>query len=214
MSNLTTLDGIVAFSSGPASVWNNTTQIIPQGVYCYESDTQKAKIADGTHLYTALPYHVGAIGPLGFGEGVQNDGSGNLTLTLADGSLTLSSQGIAVNPTDIIYAVNQIGSQSSGTINLNRALNVWHSITVAGAITIAFENWPATGNYAEIDIELTNGGSASVTLPVINWLDSNGSGQTSTTLSGAGITLQTSGVDFLKIWSLDGGNTFYGKAVR
>jgi hypothetical protein len=86
-------------------------------------------------------------------------------------------------------------------------------ITVTGAHTLnAVTNWPPTGNLGEVLLELTNGASSVVTWPTINWVKSDGT--TTTTFSSNGVTLQTSGTDFILLWSRNEGTTVYGKVMR
>ena len=86
-------------------------------------------------------------------------------------------------------------------------------ITVTGAFTLnPVTNWPSTGKLGEVMLELTNGASSAVTWPTINWVKIDGS--FTTTFSSNGVTLQTSGTDFILLWTRDGGTTVYGKVMR
>lgn len=53
--------GLTSLSAGTAAAWAATTVAIPAGVMCYETDTKKAKVGDGTSLYSALPYLIDAV---------------------------------------------------------------------------------------------------------------------------------------------------------
>lgn len=55
-TTFTTQKGISALSFGTAALWAASTVIIPAGVPCFESDTGKMKVGNGTALYSALPY--------------------------------------------------------------------------------------------------------------------------------------------------------------
>ena len=58
MENLIPVTGLTTISVGTSTAWAATNVPIPSGVYCYESDTGKAKIGDGATLFSNLPYHV------------------------------------------------------------------------------------------------------------------------------------------------------------
>jgi hypothetical protein len=64
----------------------------------------------------------------------------------------------------------------------------------------------------ELFIEGVNLGAATITWPSINWITSTGA--TTTTFSLNGVTLQTSGTDWVLLWTRDAGTTIYGKVVR
>lgn len=81
-----------------------------------------------------------------------------------------------------------------------------------GTVSLALTDWPAGGNLGEILIEGVNLGAASITWPTINWIKSDGSMVTS--FGSSGVTLRSSGIDFILIWTRDGGTTLYGKVVR
>ena len=81
-----------------------------------------------------------------------------------------------------------------------------------GAQTLSITNWPPTGNLGELLIEGVNLGAATITWPTINWIKSDGT--TTTTFSSNGVTLQSSGTDWVLLWTRDAGTTIYGKVVR
>ena len=102
------------------------------------------------------------------------------------------------------------GGVGSGTVTFDASASQKQKLTVGGALTVAFSNWPASGIYGEVEIELVNGGS-NVTWPTVNWL--KGDGSSSTTFSDLGVTLQSSGANFVVVWSTDGGTTLRGCAA-
>ncbi len=111
------------------------------------------------------------------------------------------------------YATTDKGTVSTGTVTFNRSTGgSWQRLQVGGALTIAVSNWPTSGQFGDLTIELVNGASAAITWPTVNWIKSDGT--LTTTFSSNGVTLQTSGVDFVILWSRDGGSTIYGKIVR
>lgn len=81
-----------------------------------------------------------------------------------------------------------------------------------GAQTLSITNWPPSGNMGDLLIEGVNLGAATITWPSINWVKSDGT--VTTTFSSNGVTLQSSGTDFVILWTKDAGTTIYGKVVR
>ena len=102
----------------------------------------------------------------------------------------------------------------SGTTNALDYVNGSHQRWApnTGAQTLSITNWAPTGNLAELLIEGVDLGAATITWPTINWITSNGS--TTTVFSSNGVTLQTSGTDWILLWTRDAGTTIYGKVVR
>lgn len=106
---------------------------------------------------------------------------------------------------------NQItdkGTVSSGTVTFDRADGQYQKLTVGGALTAAFTHWPPAGIAGQFILELVNG-STNVTWPTIHWF--KGDGTSDTTLANIGVTLQTSGTNFIHVWSTNAGSTLYGK---
>lgn len=82
----------------------------------------------------------------------------------------------------------------------------------SGTVTLSISNWPPSGNLGELLIEGVNLGAATITWPTINWIKSDGT--TTTTFSSNGVTLQSSGIDWVVLWTRDAGTTIYGKIIR
>lgn len=78
------------------------------------------------------------------------------------------------------------------------------------ALTVS--NWPPSGNLGELLIEGVNLAAAPASFSGINWVKSDGT--VTTTFASSGVTLQTSGTDFILLWTRDAGTTTYGKVVR
>jgi hypothetical protein len=116
----------------------------------------------------------------------------------------------ALNVGGTTFDTTDKGSVGSGTVTFTVSDDAKQKLTVTGALTIAFAGWPTTGNYAECEIELVNGGT-NVTWPTVNW--AVGDGTTSTTFADTGITLASSGTNHVVVWSTDGGTTLYGVAA-
>lgn len=68
--------------------------------------------------------------------------------------------------------------------------------TISGDTTFTISNWPTSGNAGSFILELTNGGSATITLPTGSKLP-----------GGTAFTLTASGKDILGAYSHDGGTT-------
>lgn len=82
----------------------------------------------------------------------------------------------------------------------------------SGTVTLSVSNWPPSGNLGELLIEGVNLGAATITWPTVNWIKSDGT--TTTTFASNGVTLQSSGTDFVILWTRDAGTTIYGKIIR
>lgn len=116
--------------------------------------------------------------------------------------------GGAVTPT---YTFNNKGS-SSGNVIINLADGNMQSFQPTASVTLSITGWPAAGKMGELLLELVNGAAFGITWPSINWIKSDGT--TTTNFSNSGVTLQTTGTDFIMLWTRDGGTTVYGKVVR
>ena len=104
------------------------------------------------------------------------------------------------------------GTVSTGTVTFDYSQGAHQRLQVGGALTIAVNGWAPTDNNSTLLIELVNGSSAAITWPTINWVKSDGT--TTTSFASNGVTLQTSGTDFIVLWTRDAGTTVYGKVVR
>jgi hypothetical protein len=107
------------------------------------------------------------------------------------------------------------GTQTTGTQTFDYTGGSLQRMQVGGALTIAFSNFPPSGNMGMLQMELVNGGSATVTWPTVNWIKSDGTFTTSisTYLTDVGRTLQSSGTDFFIFWTRNAGTTVYGKLL-
>lgn len=94
----------------------------------------------------------------------------------------------------------------------NGSMQRW-APTAASNPTLTINNWPPSGQLGELLIEGVNLGAAgTITFPTTNWVKIDGTFTTSP--SAAGITLQSSGIDFIFLWTRDGGTTIYAKVIR
>lgn len=105
----------------------------------------------------------------------------------------------------------------SGTTNtldyINGSAQRWAPNT--GAQTLSITNWPPSGNLGEMLIEGVNLGTSTITWPTINWIQPSGAVTTSigTYLTAISRTLQSSGTDWVLLWTRDAGTTIYGKIL-
>jgi hypothetical protein len=152
------------------------------------------------------------------GIGTYNSGTNAIArttiLTSSTGTIVSFSGGIKTlicGFASQLYANVQVsdGTATSGTKTLDASLYS-HKLTVGGAFTFAVSNWGPTGTLSEIEIELVNGASSTITWPTVNWV--KGDGTVSTTFSTMSVTLATSGTNTVMLWTTNGGTTVYGKA--
>ena len=101
---------------------------------------------------------------------------------------------------DYAMEVNALGNiTTTATIDLENG-NV-HTATVTGTVTLTFSNPIASGDATSFVLELTNGGSSTVTFPAaVDWE------------GGTAPTLTAAGVDILVFYTRDGGTTWHGIA--
>lgn len=101
-------------------------------------------------------------------------------------------------------------SNTTSALNyVNGSVQRW---APSGTVSLTLSNWPPSGNLGELLIEGINLGAATITWPTINWITITGA--TTTTFASNGVILQTSGTDWVFLWTRDGGTTIYGKVVR
>jgi hypothetical protein len=103
------------------------------------------------------------------------------------------------------------GTVTSGTSTFDASVAAEQRLQVGGNLTIAYSNWPASGTYGEVEIQLVNGSAFTITWPTVHWMV--GDGTNSTTFSAMGVTLAASGTNWVAVWTTDGGTTLYGRAV-
>jgi hypothetical protein len=135
-----------------------------------------------------------------------NDGNSLQWVETRNGSL-IGPQG----PTGPSQNLTPYTSANTGAFNLsNSNYQIW--AVTGGNYTVSFTNWLASGQLTELLIEAQNvqSSGAVITWPTINWIKSDGS--LTTTFSQSGIVLTN--LDFILIWSRDGGTTIYGKVIR
>ena len=107
----------------------------------------------------------------------------------------------------------------SGAISINVLNGNVQKITLMGAATFSLTGWDTANVFSEVLLELGNGGNVGITWPTIKWLlPTTGATAVSfsaylTAIGRTSGALQVSGIDFIYLWSTDGGVTIYGKVL-
>ncbi len=109
------------------------------------------------------------------------------------------------------------GNSSTTTQTFDYTAGSHQKVTATGNHTIALSNFPPTGNLGQILLEYANAGAYTLTFPTINWIKPDGTTTTSIATYLAAntgrVALQSSGTDFILLWSRDAGTTVYGKLI-
>ena len=117
---------------------------------------------------------------------------------------------------DVGYVYVDKGDSGTATQTIDVAAGTHQRIRATGNFTIAFFNWPATGNTGEVLLELAHDGTArSITFPTgCRFVKYDGS--VTTTFSETLINLQSAdgAIDWLYFWTRDAGTTLYCKVIR
>ncbi|MEL7893523.1 hypothetical protein [Vreelandella neptunia] len=132
------------------------------------------------------------------------DGAGNLVVRNVDTDVAAH---LASGVETITFDAVDKGTISTGTVSFDVQAATKQKLTVGGALTIALTNKPT--NDWELEVDLTNGGSAAITFPTVNWLI--GDGTTSTVFADMGVTLNAAGANTLLFWGAGAGDV-YGRA--
>lgn len=87
----------------------------------------------------------------------------------------------------------------SGSTSIDLSAADFQVATISGDTTFSFSGWPSSGKVEHVELEIHDGGSATVSWPsAIKWD------------GGSEPALQTSGVDVVVLYSRDGGTTIRG----
>ena len=109
------------------------------------------------------------------------------------------------------------GNSSTTTQTFDYTAGSHQKVTATGNHTIALSNFPPTGNLGELLLEYANAGAYTLTFPTINWIKPDGTTTTSIAtylaVNTGRVALQSSGTDFILLWSRDAGTTVYGKLI-
>jgi hypothetical protein len=119
---------------------------------------------------------------------------------------------------DTGYPVFDKGNSGTATQTYDYTQGSIQTATATGSHTVAFSNFPPTGNLGELLFILTNGGAFTVTWPgSILWMKPDGTTTSSISVylaANSGRTaLQTSGVDQFFFWTRNAGAIVYGKLI-
>lgn len=116
--------------------------------------------------------------------------------------------------TNLRYTRGDSGTISGGTWAIDYSLGpVVRAQAGANITSISTSNWPTTGTAGHLRLICVNFGAYTITFPSAwNWIKTDLS--TTTTFSGLGITLPSSGPCFIDLFTVDGGTTVYASIVR
>ena len=154
------------------------------------------------------------------------NGSSNLTFTKSTNTLTAANAAFSGNVSftananhndayliraflvDHGYQYYNAGNSAA----LDFTNGPYQRVAITGTHTLSVSNWPPSGVLGEMMLEGVNLGAATLNAGNVNWIKSDGT--TTNVFSSSGYTLQTSGIDFILMWTRDAGTTRYGKVVR
>jgi hypothetical protein len=179
---------LIQFRRDAAANWTAANPTLAQGEVGIELGTNNMKIGDGIAAWNVLPYAFNlpvfptfptfpASGLVGISE----------TQTITNKTLTT----IALYETKVALPAN----------NINLATGNYFTKTISGATTFTVSNTPASGLVGEFILDLTNGGSSTITWWGVKWV------------SGTAPTLTTSGRDVLGFFTHDNGSTWTGLVI-
>jgi hypothetical protein len=137
------------------------------------------------------------------------DGS-NIWICTTSGSTTTAVWSMQTTQ-NLMTPVKNLGTVSSGTVNVLRSNAPVQQLIAGGPLTLTIGGFIA--GYNDLVLELTNGGSTTITWPSnINWVTSTGA--VTNSFSAYGVQLQSAGTDFIAFWTPDGGTTIFAKVIR
>lgn len=113
------------------------------------------------------------------------------------------------------FSLKYKDSAASGALDYhNGSYQRW--APAVGAQSLSVANWPPAGELGTLTIEGVNLGAATITTTFTGkYIKNDGTFATTTSLNANnGTTLQVSGIDFVVLWTRDGGATVYVKIVR
>lgn len=145
------------------------------------------------------------------------DGSGNITVgAITDPNKLDRVSGIAQGI--LLTFLSQ--TISTGAVTFNKTAADVNAVTFSGsgAVTWTLSGWPASGIYAELQVEVLNGSLRTHTFPAaVKWVNPDGTTTTSfstyLTNQRGTTNFQVGGVDFVVFWTRDGGTTIYGRIM-
>lgn len=152
----------------------------------------------GTNVFSQIDFKTYRRKTAGAGTTDPSGDATNWALVAGGGDVTLGGTQTLTNKTITLVAGFET-KVAVGANNINLATGNFFTKTISGATTLTVSNVPSTGTTASFILELTNGGSATVTW----WTGVKWAGGTAPTLTAAG-------VDILGFYTHDGGTTWNG----
>lgn len=209
-----TLTVVRAQESTSAATWPAATRV-EMRLTAGSMESKQDALVSGTNIKTVNGNSLLGSGNLAVGDVTQTGAQTLTNKTWGAGTTLSATLGGGDNLVQrVMLQDTGWDFHDSGATNaldfVNGSCQRWAPNTGAQTLTIA--NWPPTGNLGELLIEGVNLGAATITWPTINWVKSDGT--TTTSFASNGVTLRTSGVDWVLLWTRDAGTTIYGKVVR
>ena len=190
-----------------AANWTSVNPILAQGELGVETDTDKFKVGDGVTAWNSLDY---LIDPATYVTLTGTQTLTNKTIAFADNTLTdvvgLTATQTLTNktltspqldtPTATGLKETRVAIPAS---DIDLSAGNYFTRTISGATTLTVSNTASSGSVSAFVLDLTNGGSATVTF-------------FSGVVFAGGVapTLTASGRDVLAFFTHDGGTTWNG----
>jgi hypothetical protein len=192
---------ITAAANGTAGSTGTVTSVamtVPSFLSITGSPITSSGTLDVSLSGTALPVANGGTGLTALGTGVTTflatPSSANLLAAVTDetgtGSLVFNTTPtfVGLRETKVAMAANDIALATGN----------YFTKTISGAATLTVSGTPSAGTTASFILDLTNGGSATITWWTVKWV------------GGTAPTLTTAGRDTLGFFTHDGGTTWTG----
>lgn len=171
----------IQFRRDTSANWTANNPTLSQGEIGIDLTNNNFKIGDGTTAWSSLIY----VGTLP----TQTNNSGKYLTTNG----TTASWSGSLTPTALFETKVAVAASA-----IDLSLGNYFTKTISGATTFTISNTPASGTVGEFILDLTNGGSATVTWWTVKWV------------GGTAPTLTASGRDSLGFFTHDGGTTWTG----
>jgi len=190
----------------PIALTSGTSILSGNGTGGFSNVTVGAGLTYSGYTLTANVLTVNSISPV----------SGNITIPSDSTKLNVIN-GVAQG---MYSTFVDNGSISSSTITFNMANANAQAATFdgSGTITWTLAGWPTSGTYGAIQLEIINGGTMTHVFPAaVQWINPNGTTTTSfstyMTNQRGTTNFQTTGTDFVCMWTRNNGTTIYAKVL-